>query len=228
MVSPIPNNKECYRIPVRSKFYIVGPHKIQNELIASCLEQHIGNECCVRTHIRQIPKYKAKKRDRLELVILDCSRKELNAILKELKSCNILDQPRRRIVFFNVPSDIECKKNFVLRGIHGFFYKHDPLEIFLKGVQAILEGKLWLSREMMTKCIFEGTDRDESFKRGIGDLTDRQIEILALVAVGSTNEEIADKLCISHHTVKTHLYRIFKKLNVPNRVQASLWAAKNL
>ena len=60
------------------------------------------------------------------------------------------------------------------------------------------------------------------------EYAERQIEILAMVAVGATNDEIADKLCISPHTVKTHLYRIFKKINVPNRVQAALWAAKNL
>jgi len=49
-----------------------------------------------------------------------------------------------------------------------------------------------------------------------------------MVAVGATNDEISDKLCISPHTVKAHLYRIFRKINVPNRVQASLWAAQNL
>jgi len=59
-------------------------------------------------------------------------------------------------------------------------------------------------------------------------LTPRQIEIIAMIAVGATNDEIADKLCISPHTVKTHLYRIFKKINVPNRIQAALWAAKHL
>ncbi len=80
----------------------------------------------------------------------------------------------------------------------------------------------------MTKCILEGSGQDKSSKSGSEDLTERQIQILALVAVGATNDEIADKLCISPHTVKTHLYRIFKNINVPNRVQASLWAAKNL
>jgi len=59
-------------------------------------------------------------------------------------------------------------------------------------------------------------------------LTQRQIEILALIAVGATNDDISDKLCISPHTVKNHLYSIFKKINVPNRVQAALWAAGNL
>ena len=81
---------------------------------------------------------------------------------------------------------------------------------------------------MKTKCIFEGSDKDKSSKSSSENLTERQTEILALVVIGATNDEIADRLCISPHTVKTHLYSIFKKINVPNRVQAALWAAKNL
>ncbi|MFH1935680.1 MAG: helix-turn-helix transcriptional regulator [Pseudomonadota bacterium] len=59
-------------------------------------------------------------------------------------------------------------------------------------------------------------------------LTPREVEILTMMATGATNANIADKLCISPHTVKTHIYNIFKKIDVPNRLQASLWATKNL
>ena len=59
-------------------------------------------------------------------------------------------------------------------------------------------------------------------------LSQREMEVLALVSLGTKNEDIAEKLFISPHTVKTHLYHIFKKINVPNRLQAALWAAKNL
>jgi DNA-binding CsgD family transcriptional regulator len=59
-------------------------------------------------------------------------------------------------------------------------------------------------------------------------LTRRETEILAHVAVGGTNEQIAEKLRISPHTVRNHLYHIHKKINAPNRLQAALWAAKNL
>jgi LuxR family transcriptional regulator, positive regulator of biofilm formation len=48
------------------------------------------------------------------------------------------------------------------------------------------------------------------------------------VGSGAQNDEIAEKLFISPHTVKTHLYHIFKKISVPNRLQAALWVAKNL
>ena len=59
-------------------------------------------------------------------------------------------------------------------------------------------------------------------------LTARECEILLLIASGKNNSQIADTLNISRNTVKTHLYNIYNKINVPNRLQAALWAAKHL
>ena len=224
----IPEKQKNLQPSTGNKFYIIGPRRLQNELIASYLEKKIGNECLLLENINQIPKDNPKPSAQPSLVLWDCVEKDLKRLLTELKTYISQKKSANRIVFFNVSTGMKFRKKYVLKGIYGFFYEHDPIDIFLKGVQAILDGKLWLSRDMMTKCIFEGSGQDKSSKSGSEDLTERQIQILALVAVGSTNDEIADKLCISPHTVKTHLYRIFKKINVPNRVQASLWAAKNL
>ena len=59
-------------------------------------------------------------------------------------------------------------------------------------------------------------------------LSQREIEILNLVAHGAMNTEIGEKLFISRHTVKSHLYNIYKKIKVTNRLEAALWAKKNL
>lgn len=212
----------------KASYYIVGPRRIQNELIASYLKRKIGNDCFVLEDINHIPKNNPKRLDRRRLVLWDCHKKDLKSLLTELKAYNIHKQAENHIVLFNVPADLEFEKKFVLEGIYGFFYEHDPLDVFLKGVKTVINGKLWLSRDMMTKCIFEGTGKDNAIKSMSEKLTQRQIEILALIAVGATNDDISDKLCISPHTVKNHLYSIFKKINVPNRVQAALWAAGNL
>lgn len=59
-------------------------------------------------------------------------------------------------------------------------------------------------------------------------LTPRQMEMLAWVAIGATDSEIAAKLGISPSTVESDLNEIFEKINATNRRQAILWAAKNL
>ncbi len=80
----------------------------------------------------------------------------------------------------------------------------------------------------MTKYVLEKGREDRILRNEESLLTSREMEILTLISVGAKNEEIADKLFISPNTVKTHIYNIFKKIGVPNRLQAALWAAKNL
>ena len=106
---------------------------------------------------------------------------------------------RMTVAIYNVYAGWGIEEEALHLGIRGFFYKQDPLKLFIKGVNAILGNEVWVSRE-----------------------------ILLLVGSGAQNDEIAEKLFISPHTVKTHLYHIFKKINVPNRFQAALWVAKNL
>ena len=59
-------------------------------------------------------------------------------------------------------------------------------------------------------------------------LTAREIEILNLIATGAKNTDIASNLCLSVHTIKTHIYHIYKKIDVSNRMQAVNWASNNL
>ena len=75
-------------------------------------------------------------------------------------------------------------------------------------------------------CKFEYVSEESS--RDVSGLTRREKEILDLIANGYSNQQIADELFISPHTVKTHLHNVFKKINVKRRLQAALWAAQNL
>ena len=86
----------------------------------------------------------------------------------------------------------------------------------------VLEDSLAAPREEDRETGFEG-DYD-----GIRVLlTGREIEVLRLMAEGFTNPEISEILCISHHTVKSHVVHIFNKLGVNDRTQAAVWAAHN-
>ena len=208
--------------------YIVGPRKLQNEAIASCLERETAHKCFLLEDLKDLPQGDSQSRSPPRLVLLDCQGKDPEKILAEIRPFLKEKEFANHAVLFNVRPDEGIEKECVLEGIEGFFYEQDSLDMFLKGVRAVFDGELWLSRDIMTKCIREGARREKATGTASAILTPRQIQILALVAVGATNDEIAERLCVSPHTVKTHLYNVFKKIKVTNRLQAALWAAKHL
>lgn len=208
--------------------YIIGPRRLQNELIASCLERETGAKCLLGKDICDVRfPDDAKCKGQPKLVLWDCHGKDLKSLLVALRSYGIEKLSQDYMALFNVCHGLGIEKKCVWQGVRGIFYDDDSLPQFLKGVQAILNGQLWLSRKIMTKFILS-KGRDSPSKTDSLIFTPREREILAQVAVGATNGEIAEKLHISPHTVKTHLYNIYKKINVPNRLQAALWAAMNL
>ena len=100
-------------------------------------------------------------------------------------------------------------------------------ELLLRGIRAIFDHEIWIPRRKMAGYLLEG-GRHLSGSPLPAELTAREVQILTALSRGESNRAIADKLCISPHTVKTHLYRIFKKIAASNRLQAAQWAAQNL
>ncbi len=85
-----------------------------------------------------------------------------------------------------------------------------------------------MSRELMARLIlFYRKSQSNGFRPACG-LTHREMEIISLLSAGASNQQIAEKLFVSEHTVKSHLYNIFHKINVRNRIQALNWIQKNL
>jgi len=209
--------------------YIIGLQRMQNELIASFLEREANARCVVGEDLSHVPNISDKDAGQSELILLDCMGKNLDGCLTELESNDEKKMSSGHfLALFNVDPCLGIEKRALRQGARGFFYEQDPLELLSKGIQTIFNGELWASREIMMKCVLEDNVREIKYQKGVTVLTQREIEILTMVTVGAKNEKIADKLFISQHTVKTHLYNIFKKINVPNRLQAALWAAKHL
>lgn len=208
---------------------IAGEQRIQNELIASCLERATGIKCVVNKDTAGVLGQRDPKCPvRCGLALWDCHDKSAKDLMLDLKAWGRQKSSGDAVVLFNVAAGLGIEERCVWQGVQGVFYDHDSLTHFLRGVRAILDGQLWLSREIMTRCILENKGLENPSKTEDPILTAREIEILSEVAVGQTNQELADKLCISPHTVKTHLYNIYKKIHASNRLQAALWAAKHL
>ncbi len=222
-----PKDEEVTQLTDKA-IYIIGPRRFQNELMVFFLERATGAKCVAREDVRHFPAIPDRNIGQPKLLLLDCLERDLDSYLLELGSSggNILYQ--YFVVLFNVSRSLGIEEKALKKGVRGFFYENDPLERYPKGIRAIFNGELWATRGVMTKTILESRDKYIVSRRDSSLLTPREIEILSMIAAGATNEQIANELFISRNTVRTHIYNIFKKINVPNRLQAALWAVKNL
>ena len=111
-------------------------------------------------------------------------------------------------------------------GAFGYILKDADCTDFLRIIRATVKGEHILSPAMpehfartVPGALQQTHDKNSSL---LSSLTDREQEILTCAAAGRSNKEIADQLCISIETVKTHLHRIYQKLSVDGRVEAVL------
>jgi DNA-binding CsgD family transcriptional regulator len=109
--------------------------------------------------------------------------------------------------------------------ICGFFYRFDSADRFLQALLDLFTDRELIPQRPPVGFIRPGFAHDQA---GTHPLSPREFHILFLMAGGLNNKDIAARLNISSHTVRTHLYNIFRKINVRSRVQASLWVHKNV
>ena len=207
----------------KAHVHIFGPLKLQNELVCKFLERSTGLKCACRED--PVPTIADIKAEQNPLILWDCIDADPVNLLSRL-DIRIISQSF--FALFNFCRDQEIYREAINLGVRGIFFVNEDPQVFTKGVQAILNGELWFSRDILAKCLLETGDSAKLSKETTPHLSAREKEILIKIASGSGNSKIAKELCISPHTVKTHLYNIYKKINAPNRLQAALWAIKNL
>ncbi len=108
-------------------------------------------------------------------------------------------------------------------GIRGIIKISDQPANIAKAIRAVQSGEIWAERRVLEKAIANPMLLPETLQThipGLTPLTNREMEMLTMVLQGATNKEIADRSKISERTVKTHLYRVYRKLKVKSRTKA--------
>jgi len=129
---------------------------------------------------------------------------------------------RTLLLFKNVPSD-ESLIIDLKTGVRGYLKSSDSSAIVVKAIHAVHAGEIWAERRLLEMAMSKPMLLPETLNEqvpGLTPLTNREMEMLTLVLQGATNREIAVKSSISERTVKTHLYRVFRKLKVKSRTKA--------
>ncbi|MCQ8194860.1 response regulator [Streptomyces rugosispiralis] len=159
---------------------------------------------------------------RPDVVLMDVKMPGLDGI-EALRVLRDLDNPARVLV---VTSFTE-KRTVVpaLRaGAAGYVYKDVDPEALARAIRSVHSGHVLLQSEVALALLSQEDGGGQG--RG-GSLTEREREVLALIAEGRSNREIARALVLSEKTVKTHVSNILMKLDLADRTQAALWAVRH-
>jgi DNA-binding NarL/FixJ family response regulator len=132
--------------------------------------------------------------------------------------------PRTRIIALvrSISSDEDLISN-IRAGVRGYIRNTDSPVFMTKAIHCVFDGGIWAERRILEKTIAHPMILTDSLHVNLPSmpaLTIREKEMLAQVLKGASNREIAVSSSISERTVKTHLYRVYRKLNVKSRTKA--------
>ncbi len=111
-------------------------------------------------------------------------------------------------------------------GTSGIVLKQTATDLLIKSIRKVAEGEIWLDARTTAAVMrqFASPNEPASRDRDKPRLSNRETEIVAFVAQGFKNKEIAERMFISEQTVKNHLHNIFDKLGVSDRLELALYA----
>jgi two-component system, NarL family, nitrate/nitrite response regulator NarL len=158
-----------------------------------------------------------------DILLLDLRMPEKDG-LGVLEEVNFDSLPTRVIVLTAAEDDRDVVRAMRL-GARGVVLKQSASDLLLKSIRKVSDGEIWLDNRMTAEVIDAFKKSSESGQRREKPLlSDREKEIVQLVAQGFRNREIGEKLFISEQTVKNHLHNIFDKLGVSDRLELALYA----
>lgn len=152
-----------------------------------------------------------------DVVLMDLSMPGMDGV--EATRRSLQAEPATKVVVLTSFSDRERIRDALNAGAIGYLLKDAEPDEVLRGVRAAARGD-WPLDPRAARLLLGGRDGRPAEPR----LTEREQEVLSLVAEGLANKAIARRLAISERTVKAHLTRIYEQLGVSDRTQAALWA----
>ena len=225
-VMEAPMKPQAAKMEVRTKasqLIVIGDNAFNNDVLCQYLKNQTGLSCR-SVSLADISNLNQRMGNEAALVFVDC------AAMGSPRKCQlralhqVFQNEGCQFVCFNVNPAQKLEYNALQKGVKGLLYNHQPVNLYVRAAEAVLSGELWFPRKILEALILSSHTRPTLSSGKWKKLTRREKEILRMLALGISNQNIADKLCISPHTVKTHIYNLYKKIKVTNRHQAVQWA----
>ncbi|MGM7700450.1 response regulator [Pseudalkalibacillus sp. Hm43] len=154
----------------------------------------------------------------LDINLPDKNGVELTAILKR-------DYPEIKVLILTMHSMDEYFMAAIREGADGYLLKDAPSVQVVEAIRTVAKGESVIDPSLTKKLLGFYNQKNESADKN--ELTEREKEVLLCLVEGLSNKEIGERLFISDKTVKIHVSKIFKKINVKSRSQAVIYAVQN-
>lgn len=161
----------------------------------------------------------------IDVVLMDIDMPILNGIdtLKEIRKKGL----EVKVIILSMHNEAGMIKSLMNIGANGYLLKSSPQDEVINAIRKVASGQQYFSTEVTLSLLNKTQNISADSSPQIELLTDRETEIVQLIAEGFSNKEIGNKLFISHRTVDTHRTNIMKKLNVSNIAGLISYAIKN-
>ena len=158
-----------------------------------------------------------------EVVLMDLRMPELDGVeaMNQIKSA----KPNTKFIILTTYSDDDYIFRGIEAGARGYLLKDAPREELFKAIRAVHRGESLIQPVVASKVLDRLTELSRRAPSG-EELSQRELEVLRLMAKGAANKEIGVELSIAQSTVKTHISTIFQKLGVTDRTEAVTEALK--
>lgn len=159
-----------------------------------------------------------------DVILLDLNMPDMDGI-ETLKTLN-RKKSRPKVLVLTVHNEIEYLMKMLDMGVDGYILKDSSSRELIRAIRFVYEGDRFIQPGLISllnsKLIAKDIDREK-----LDTLTNRELEILKLVALGHFNKDIASILSITERTVKNHLTSVFQKIDCVDRTQAAIFCIRN-
>jgi len=162
---------------------------------------------------------------RPEVAVLDVRMPGLDGVAAT-RAITALPEPTPKVLILTTFALDDYLFRALRHGAAGFLLKRTADQTLVPAIRAVLRGDAFIEPHMTRRLVDAHPLRSRAGTAPIelAALSDRELDVLVLLATGRSNAEIAATLVVEESTVKTHVHRVLTKLGVRSRVQAALWA----
>ena len=206
-----------------SKVLVVDDHTLIREAMRDVLAELDPGCVVLEAHDGAGALHSAERNHDIDLILLDLTLPDIDGliVLNELRG----RYPTTAVVILSGVRDRDTVTKAIHLGAVGYIPKSTTHAVMVNALRLVCSGGVYLPPEVMGRGAAMEAGAPSATAATLG-LTDRETQILALIAQGKPNKTICRELRLAETTVKNHITSILKTLNVTNRTQAAIMAAK--